>query len=182
MIVWFSGLIRGAIAFALSLEISSKMEHRSQMVSTVLMVVLMTTIVLGGLMSTFAKLIGLDPESTAVEDDKGVSQHKSVQSSKDNKKKDSKCRQRWRWFDDNYIKRYVGGDTSRSKHLVRNSIASKQSILTSMHTNDQQKPLMDEIKEQQDEYRDSSVIRSEDYKAPNEEPSNQKGINISKEK
>ena len=128
-------------------------------------------------------LIGLDPESAEVEDKNVASQHKSVQSSKGAKKKDSKCRQRWRWFDDNYIKRYVGGDTSRSKHLVRNSIASKESVMNSMNTNhEQQRPLMDEIKEQQDEYRDSSVIRPEDYKAPDEEPSEQKGINTSKEK
>lgn len=64
VIVWYSGLIRGAIAFALSLQIKEDLApHKKQMVSTTLMVVLITTIVLGGLMSAFAKLIGLDPES-----------------------------------------------------------------------------------------------------------------------
>lgn len=64
MLIWFSGLIRGAIAFALSLEINSEIApHRDQMVSTTLMMVLMTTVVLGGVMSAFAKLIGLDAES-----------------------------------------------------------------------------------------------------------------------
>jgi len=63
ILIWFSGLIRGAIAFALSLEINSSIApHRDEMVSTTLMMVLMTTIVLGGVMSAFAKLIGLNAE------------------------------------------------------------------------------------------------------------------------
>lgn len=64
MLIWFSGLIRGAIAFALSLEINPKIApHRDQMVSTTLMMVLMTTVVLGGVMSAFAKIIGLSTET-----------------------------------------------------------------------------------------------------------------------
>lgn len=63
LLIWFSGLIRGAIAFALSLEISEEIApHRDSMVSAVLMMVLMTTVVLGGLMSAFAKIIGLEVE------------------------------------------------------------------------------------------------------------------------
>lgn len=59
-IVWFSGLIRGAIAFALSLTIEEGFApHREQLIAVTLITVLMTTIVLGGLMGAFSKLIGL---------------------------------------------------------------------------------------------------------------------------
>lgn len=65
LIIWFSGLIRGAIAFALSEQINSSLSpHRDQMVTTTLMVVLITTIVFGGLMAVFAKLIGLKSENS----------------------------------------------------------------------------------------------------------------------
>ena len=70
MLIWFSGLIRGAIAFALSLEIEHDIApHREMMVSTTLMMVLMTTVVLGGIMSAFAKIIGLDAEGEEGEDE-----------------------------------------------------------------------------------------------------------------
>ena len=60
MIIWFSGLIRGGIAFALAQQISGEIAfHREELITITLMVVLFTTIVLGGLMAVFAKLIGL---------------------------------------------------------------------------------------------------------------------------
>lgn len=61
--IWFSGIIRGAIAFALSLQVQHSLSpNRSIIVSTTLIVVLVTTVVLGGLMSIFAKMIGLSKE------------------------------------------------------------------------------------------------------------------------
>lgn len=63
-IIWFSGLIWGAIAFALSLTIQENFApHWEQLISITLITVLMTTIVLGGLMGAFAKLIGLKMEN-----------------------------------------------------------------------------------------------------------------------
>lgn len=54
-IIWFAGIIRGAIAFAL---ISKQGSHSSDpsteaTISTVLFIVILTTIVLGGLMPTY---------------------------------------------------------------------------------------------------------------------------------
>lgn len=56
----FGGSIRGAIAFALSLQITSKLSsHSSLMISSTLMVVLTTTLLFGGMMSIFIKFIGM---------------------------------------------------------------------------------------------------------------------------
>lgn len=64
LIIWFSGSIRGAIAFALSLQIDPKLSPNSSLlVSSTLVVVLITTLVFGGLMSIFTKVIGLKEES-----------------------------------------------------------------------------------------------------------------------
>lgn len=62
--IWFAGIIRGAIAFALSLTIKSSIApHRNILISTTLVVVIITTIVLGGLMAAVTKMIGLQKES-----------------------------------------------------------------------------------------------------------------------
>lgn len=63
LIIWFSGLVKGAIAFGLSLQIPIGISRkRSYLVSTTLSVVLLSTIILGGLMSFFAKVVGLSKE------------------------------------------------------------------------------------------------------------------------
>lgn len=62
-LIWFSGIIRGAIAFALSLTVSEKFcPQKSLLVSSTLVVVLVTTVIFGGLMSIFANVIGLESE------------------------------------------------------------------------------------------------------------------------
>ncbi len=63
LLIWFSGSIRGAIAFALSLQISPSLSPNSSLiVSSTLVVVLITTLLFGGLMSIFTKVIGLKEE------------------------------------------------------------------------------------------------------------------------
>lgn len=136
-LIFFSGMIRGAIAFALSLEIKYEIApHRDQMVSTTLMMVLMTTIVLGGVMAAFAKLIGLDKESN----DEDLGTHDSfIERMSDivftKSKKKSWIQLKFNWLDDNILKPLFGGDLSKlEKHKEeqraeeeRRSI-SKQSI------------------------------------------------------
>lgn len=106
-LIFFSGLIRGAIAFALSLEINEEIApHRDQMVSTTLMMVLMTTIVLGGLMSAFAKLIGLDSEGD--EDDMRGTHDSKISRLTDlvltKTKKKSWLQLKFNWLDDKVLK------------------------------------------------------------------------------
>ena len=64
-LIWFSGIIRGAIAFALSLQINTKISpNASLLVSSTLVVVLTTTLLFGGMMSAFARIIGINREKT----------------------------------------------------------------------------------------------------------------------
>ena len=117
LIIWFSGLIRGAIAFALSQQIDIAIApHKKRMVSITLMVVMITTIVLGGLMAAFAKLIGLKVES--------VSHHKatvilSKGQSAAHRKDASGFSKKWRYFDDHYIKKIFGGDMHNDQEEAR---------------------------------------------------------------
>jgi NhaP-type Na+/H+ or K+/H+ antiporter len=160
MLIWFSGLIRGAIAFALSLEISDKIApHRDQMVSTTLMMVLMTTVVLGGFMSAFAKLIGLDAESADEEEDIGTHDAQIDRFSdvifKD--KKRSWLQTKFHMLDDKILKPCFGGDlTKRAKHkeerkieLERKTIylkiqaLKKQKRQTEVALNNSKDPLLD---------------------------------------
>lgn len=63
LVIWFSGLVKGAIAFGLSAQISSNISERKDFImGTTLSIVLISTIVLGGLMSVFSQAVGLDKE------------------------------------------------------------------------------------------------------------------------
>lgn len=116
MLIWFSGLIRGAIAFALSLEINKEIApHRDQMVSTTLMMVLMTTVVLGGVMSAFAKLIGLDAESAEEEDEVEGSKAERLTDIVFKEKKKSWLQKKFHWLDDHVLKPCFGGNLSKVK-------------------------------------------------------------------
>lgn len=112
-------MIRGAIAFALSLEIKAEIApHRDQMISTTLMMVLMTTIVLGGIMSAFAKLIGLEKEG---EDDDLGTHDSRIDKLADivfpKTKKKSWIQLKLNWLDDKILKPLFGGDLSKvEKH------------------------------------------------------------------
>jgi NhaP-type Na+/H+ or K+/H+ antiporter len=59
-LIWFSGIIRGAIAFALSLQVNPKLSPQaSLLISSTLVVVLVTSLLFGGLMSVFSKFLGI---------------------------------------------------------------------------------------------------------------------------
>lgn len=55
--LWYSGLMRGVISFALSLQISSA--NREYMVTISLFVVMTTTVSVATFLQSFAKVIGL---------------------------------------------------------------------------------------------------------------------------
>jgi len=114
-LIWFSGLIRGAIAFALSLEISEDIApHRDQMVSTTLMMVLMTTIVLGGVMSAFAKLIGLNAEQE--EDELTGTHDDKIERLTDvvfKQRRKGWCKKKFNWLDVRVLKPLFGGDLTK---------------------------------------------------------------------
>ena len=121
LIIWFSGLIRGAIAFALALKIPSEIStHKDQLVSITLLIVLMTTIILGGLMAAFAKLIGLSVESNTESHDY-TARESMMKKDPNNRKtalerKDASwIQKKWRYFDNTYIKRIFGGDIDKNK-------------------------------------------------------------------
>lgn len=119
LIIWFSGLIRGAIAFALALKIDDEIAvHKKQLVSITLVIVLMTTIIFGGLMAAFAKLIGLDVESNTEKHNflarasmVGKKSRKTALETKDA----SWIQKKWRYLDNNYIKKLFGGDLGKNK-------------------------------------------------------------------
>lgn len=122
LIIWFSGLIRGAIAFALSLKINEHIAvHKSVLVSITLIIVLTTTIILGGLMAAFAKLIGLPVESNTeshdytarvsilLKDDKTALERQGA----------SWLQKNWRHFDNHYVKRIFGGDLGKGRKAIQ---------------------------------------------------------------
>lgn len=130
LIVWFSGLIRGAIAFALSLKIPLKIAvHKDSLVSLTLIIVLMTTIILGGLMAAFAKLIGLSVESN-IESHDYIARSSMIGDRKTalERKDASWLQKKWRSLDNNYIKKLFGGDLGKLKpktHPLPNLSKSK---------------------------------------------------------
>lgn len=64
LIIWFSGLVKGAIAFGLSAQIPGSLSpKRSCLISTTISIVLLSTIIIGGLMSFFAGMVGLSKEN-----------------------------------------------------------------------------------------------------------------------
>ncbi len=63
LVIWFSGLIRGAVAFALVLQISS--DNEGVLVTTTMGISLLTTLVFTNILVPFTKFIGL--EETAAE-------------------------------------------------------------------------------------------------------------------
>ena len=55
-IVWFAGLIRGSIAYALIVSISDEKEGADLIKTTVLVMVILTTIILGAFMPLYINL------------------------------------------------------------------------------------------------------------------------------
>ena len=101
----------GAVAFALSLQIDSSFRSKEFIVSTTLVIVLITTILLGAFMSAFARFVGITIE-------RGESKHEHLRDR-------GALHNRWRRFDDNCLKRILGGkivlgeeyDSTRDEHL-----------------------------------------------------------------
>lgn len=58
-VIWYSGIIRGAVAFAMSLQITSK--HSTILRSTTMGIVLITTLVLSNLLGALTQCLGLKP-------------------------------------------------------------------------------------------------------------------------
>jgi NhaP-type Na+/H+ or K+/H+ antiporter len=126
VIIWFSGLIRGAIAFALSLKIDGNIApHKEALISITLIVVLMTTIILGGLMAAFAKLIGLSVESNTESHD-FVARSSMIEGSSRKtalERKDAGWLQKkWRYLDNQYLKKLFGGDLGGKKHILHKEL------------------------------------------------------------
>ena len=61
-VAWFGGLIRGSVAFAMVLQITS--EHSKVLVSTTLGISLITTIGLSNLMALYTRFVGLEKNSS----------------------------------------------------------------------------------------------------------------------
>ena len=91
----------GAVAFALSLQIPHSLPARSFIVSTTLVIVLITTVLLGAFMSAFARCIGIRVEP---------------QTPHDRFRNRSSLHNRWRRFDDNCMKRIFGGQVQREDY------------------------------------------------------------------
>jgi len=60
LVVWYSGLIRGSIPFALTLGIRS--ENREILLGIVTIIVLFTTLILSSFLGSFTEIVGLIPE------------------------------------------------------------------------------------------------------------------------
>lgn len=121
LIIWFSGLIRGAIAFALALKVSPEIaQHKNQLVSLTLVIVLMTTIIFGGLMAAFAKLIGLSVESNTESHDY-IARATALDKLEKSKKKSKEDKEvtwfqaKWRTIDDKFLKKLFGGDQNKKR-------------------------------------------------------------------
>jgi hypothetical protein len=62
-VIWYSGMIRGAVAFAMIMQIQSP--NAKILVSTVMGIVLLTTLMLGALLPSFTRFVGLETVTDA---------------------------------------------------------------------------------------------------------------------
>jgi|JI10StandDraft_1071094.scaffolds.fasta_scaffold391923_1 NhaP-type Na+/H+ or K+/H+ antiporter len=58
---WFSGMVRGAITFALALQIKGEGNDKKYVISIVLFIVLITTVLSSTMIKKFKKFIGISP-------------------------------------------------------------------------------------------------------------------------
>lgn len=70
--IWYAGLIRGAIAYALTYRIDrtllAKGEDMALIRQNTLLIVVISTVVFGSMMTLFAKLLGISVEKQSVDD------------------------------------------------------------------------------------------------------------------
>mmetsp|Transcript_1646 Transcript_1646/g.2673 ORF Transcript_1646/g.2673 Transcript_1646/m.2673 type:complete len:497 (-) Transcript_1646:19-1509(-) len=111
-VAWFSGLIRGAIAFALVLQVES--EHQNVLISTTLGIAIVTTVGLSNLMGPYTRFVGLEAKpsqeiyfelmsQTANTDDSIYSQQLEEIGL-------SWFHMKWQKFDEKYLKPRFGGE------------------------------------------------------------------------
>ncbi len=68
LFVWYGGLIRGAIAYAMTFRIDKSVSKQVHIIrQNTLMIVLITTIIFGSLMSLFAKILGISVEKESAD-------------------------------------------------------------------------------------------------------------------
>ena len=61
--IWYGGLIRGAIAYALTFRIDKSLSKQAYLIrQNTLMIVLISTLLFGSLMSLFARFLGISVE------------------------------------------------------------------------------------------------------------------------
>ncbi|KAL4499898.1 hypothetical protein ABPG72_015247 [Tetrahymena utriculariae] len=122
-IIWFAGIIRGAIAFALIQNVpqdESNPQATQVIQSTTLFIVILTTIILGGLMPIYInvmlKQIQLNP--------KYHENHPSIRDSligesKESREFKSKSQTKWKLFDESFIKPFFIYDYENRKELIK---------------------------------------------------------------
>eukprot|EP00743_Colponemidia_sp_Colp-15_P009650 GILK01010556.1.p1 GENE.GILK01010556.1~~GILK01010556.1.p1 ORF type:complete len:586 (-),score=83.02 GILK01010556.1:269-1987(-) len=131
-VVWFSGLIRGAIAFALILQVPSA-HYRGVLVTTTLGICLVTTLFFGAAMPAFIRMVGIKSDGTDIpssyvpllsdQHENNQDVYESIDENGNNGTADSSVRTRsdsattklhgrWRQFDDRYLKPFFGGSES----------------------------------------------------------------------
>jgi NhaP-type Na+/H+ or K+/H+ antiporter len=108
-VTWFSGVLRGAVAFAMSLQITS--EHSTVLRTTTMGIVLITTLVLGNLIGPFTRFVGLK----AAQPNKVYLELMPAPQSSDKDKaarENSWLNQTWSRLDNTYLKPIFGGEQS----------------------------------------------------------------------
>jgi len=121
VMMWFAGL-RGAIAFALALNVPATTPGQAVIVTTTLCIVFVTTIVCGGMTERMLSTLGLKAAQPSWDDgdagntllNNGVKKHPEKCRTWDNAKY-SGMHKIWRDLDDNLLKPWFGGDMRSSR-------------------------------------------------------------------
>lgn len=144
-IIWWSGLIRGTIALALVLQVKTR--HYQLLISTTLGVVLVTTLILGGLTSCYFRWM-LPPNSRPVllnnlttrvtESDPllPTTEHSlnAVQLDGTVSGSLAHVHKWWRSFDKRYMKPIFGGSDKCDDDILSSSNIQEKALITSKHT------------------------------------------------
>ena len=109
VLIFFAGVIRGALAFALSTQIVS--DNADYLRAVCLSVVVFTIVVLGGVMALFAHVVGIKPPP--VKNQSGIDVMEAdasmIESESEWEPQVSRMHLCWRKFDEGYMKRFFGG-------------------------------------------------------------------------
>jgi len=105
-VIWYSGVIRGAVAFAMSLQITSN--HSTVLRSTTMGIVLITTLILSNLLGALTQFLGLKPASTNSIYLELIPPVRKA--NRDPDSKDTWLNKTWSKLDNSYLKPIFGGD------------------------------------------------------------------------